>query len=638
LPGSDWILVTDMPDESSDPPAAPEIRAAPDLAIPLRAGPLRLVFDRGELRWIRLGELEVLRGIYMALREAGWARVPGVIEDLVVEAEPESFRIRFVCRHRRGSIAFDWEARIEGGSDGRIVYAMDGEAGATFLRNRIGFCVLHPAAACAGRPCTVETVDGERRRGAFARLVSPHQLFTSLRAIAHEAAPGVEAEVRMEGESFEMEDQRNWSDASFKTYGTPLASPIPVRIEQGTRIRQQISLCLFGETSEPVREAVGAVPGALPRRRNGVEAVVVGVEPALGFPRPALGLAGAGLVSLDEAQAGRLRALRLDHVRADLQLDAAGWEAVLERAVANARQLELPLELALFLPAAAEPALGALAARAAPLRPRIASWLLVRASDAATADGAAVAAREALSAVDPAALFASGTDRHFVELNRQRPAPAGLDRISFALTPQVHAFDDATLVENLATLPWLAETVRGFAPEAGLAISPITLRPRVDPRPSSSREPGEPPFCDDPRQGTAFAAAWTLGFIASAAGAGFASLSFFELVGPRGVLDGGRLYPVYHALAEILGLPGARVVSARSRRPERVLALALRSGPSTRVFLANVSGETHPVRVEGLVGRARASALGSSEGEQRGFELELAPHTTLRLDVEQSGP
>src|SRR5512144_829222 len=114
-----------MPDEISDRPAMPEIHTAPDLAVPLRAGPLRMVFDRGELRWIRLGEVEVLRGIYMALREAGWARVPGVIEDLVIEAEPESFRVRFVSRHRRGSVAFDWTGRIEGGPDGRIVYSMD---------------------------------------------------------------------------------------------------------------------------------------------------------------------------------------------------------------------------------------------------------------------------------------------------------------------------------------------------------------------------------------------------------------------------------------------------------------------------------------------------------------------------------
>ena len=68
--------------------------------------------------------------------------------------------------------------------------------------------------------------DGRRRPAstAFPSLVAPHQPFRNVRAILHEVTPGVEVEVRMEGETFETEDQRNWSDASFKTYGTPSTS------------------------------------------------------------------------------------------------------------------------------------------------------------------------------------------------------------------------------------------------------------------------------------------------------------------------------------------------------------------------------------------------------------------------------
>src|SRR5512145_3515739 len=95
---------------TTEPPTPADIHAAPPLAVPLRAGPLRVVFDRGELRWIRLGEREVLRGIYPAVREAGWATVPATLEDLEIHAEPESFRVSFVARHRRGDVALDWGA------------------------------------------------------------------------------------------------------------------------------------------------------------------------------------------------------------------------------------------------------------------------------------------------------------------------------------------------------------------------------------------------------------------------------------------------------------------------------------------------------------------------------------------------
>jgi hypothetical protein len=235
----------------------------------------------------------------------------------------------------------------------------------------------------------------------------------------------------------------------------------------------------------------------------------------------------------------------------------------------------------------------------------------------------------------PAALFAGGTDGHFAELNRRRPSRRGLDRLVFALLPQVHAFDEATMVENLASLRSMADTARGFAGGVPLGISPVTLRSRRDPRPASSRTPGEPSLTDDPRQATPFAAAWTLGFLASAAEAGFEALTFFELSGARGVTHSGVAFPVLHALADVASMPGAVVLPARSRRPERVQVLALRSGAHARLFLANVTAEPHPVRVEGLGGKARRTALGqASPGEEVGAEVELAPHEIARLDLE----
>ena len=622
-----------MPAEAPDPLDPEGVHGAPDLAVPLRAGPLRLVFDRGELRWIRLGEREVLRGIYAAVRERGWATVPVRLEDLEIEAEPESFRIRFEARHRRGDVAFDWEGRIEGFADGRLTFTMDGRAVSSFLRNRIGLCVLHPAAECAGRECIVETTDGDRIEQGFPSLVSPVQPFRNVRAILHEVTPGVEVEVRMEGETFETEDQRNWSDASFKTYGTPLHLPFPVEVKEGTRIAQSVTVSLFGVTAEPVGKAAAAVRGALPRKRNSTEPVVVRVDATSGLPLPAVGLAGAGLVALSAAEASLLRPLHLDHLRADLRLDGPGWEGALERAAANARLLDAPLELALFLPDDPGPALRRAAARAAALRPRVATWLLFRAADGVTDDALVAPAREALAGLSPEARFGGGSDGTFADLNRRRPGQR-LDVLSFAVSPQVHAFDDATLVENVATVRWMAETARTFAGGAPLLLSPVTLRPRADPRPDSSRESGEGPFTDDPRQPTAFAAAWTLGFLAAAAEAHVRGLTFFELAGPRGVMDGGSAYPVLHALADVAALPRAEVLAAGSRRPERVQVLALRSGGRVRVFLANVSAEPHPVRLEGLAGRVLRAPLGASAGlEPDGPEVELAPREIVRLDV-----
>ena len=52
-------------------------------------------------------------------------------------------------------------------------------------------------------------------------LISPDQPAMAIRTLSHEAAPGLSVSCRLEGDTFEMEDQRNWTDASFKTYVRP---------------------------------------------------------------------------------------------------------------------------------------------------------------------------------------------------------------------------------------------------------------------------------------------------------------------------------------------------------------------------------------------------------------------------------
>ena len=128
---------------------------------------------------------------------------------------------------------------------------MEGVARSTFWRNRIGFCVLHPA-SLAGSPAEVQHVDGTIERTVFpTEFISDRQVqpFVELRRIAHEITPGRWAEVEFSGNVFETEDQRNWSDASFKTFCTPLRLPYPVEVRQGTKISQSISIHL--RESEP---------------------------------------------------------------------------------------------------------------------------------------------------------------------------------------------------------------------------------------------------------------------------------------------------------------------------------------------------------------------------------------------------
>ena len=84
-----------------------------------------------------------------------------------------------------------------------------------------------------------------------------------------------------EGALFEVEDQRNWSDASFKTYSAPLAPSFPHAAQAGEQIRQSVRITVEGapDTAEACEtplikygSPVGRMPaigvGAQPRRRS----------------------------------------------------------------------------------------------------------------------------------------------------------------------------------------------------------------------------------------------------------------------------------------------------------------------------------------------------------------------------------
>ena len=80
----------------------------------------------------------------------------------------------------------------------------------------------------------------------------------------------------MSGATFEMEDQRQWLDASFKTYCNRLSDPHPYLVSAGQTVEQSIDFRITTDThtrtsvtpsSHPndTVDAVGSVPSVTPR-------------------------------------------------------------------------------------------------------------------------------------------------------------------------------------------------------------------------------------------------------------------------------------------------------------------------------------------------------------------------------------
>src|SRR5690349_22238810 len=99
-----------------------------------------------------------------------------------------------------------------------------------------------------------------------------------MRAITHQVLPGISAECRMEGDTFEMEDQRNWTDASYKTYVRPLGLPFPYRLSAGETIEQAVEIRFAGRPAAPrgsegpITVRVGGRQGKVPTFGMAIEA------------------------------------------------------------------------------------------------------------------------------------------------------------------------------------------------------------------------------------------------------------------------------------------------------------------------------------------------------------------------------
>ncbi len=580
------------------------------------------------LRYLRVGEHEVLRGINAPVRDQNWATVAPQVSKLKIENRGDHFRIAFDARCAQADIDFRWKGTITGTAEGIVEFTFDGRAHSAFKRNRIGFCVLHGPAA-AGQPWVIKTADGRTSEGQFPKLISPHQPAKNLRAITHEVAPGIRARVEFEGEIFEMEDQRNWTDASFKTYCTPLEIPYPVQLAEGAMVSQKIRISLEGEVPEGPSPAVGGAVLTL----SGTES-----------PLPLLGVQVSGEVDgLTATQIERLKALNLDHLRADLALSDESFPSELRRAVRQAEALGVSLQVGLNL--GESPDFETLLGELESLQPPITHWL-VTGGDAAHFR----TARQQLQPVAGGARIGVTRITNFVDLNRARPEDPSIEAVGFAINPQIHAFDNASMVETLAIHADVVNSTRNFVGDRPLVIGPVTLGPQWinGEDPPGGPPPGPFPTYVDTRQGTDFAAAWTLGSIKYLAEAGAHSATFYETVGWNGLMDAddvsarpagypsqpGKLFPVYHLLKAIGEFADGTVLRIDSSDPLSTEAVALRKGGILRVLVANLTGKPQTVTLRGLGGPIAVRLL-REEAETEAtpeIAITLPPHGIARID------
>lgn len=584
----------------------------------LRAGPAEVEFDNGQCRYVRVNGVEVLRAVSFLVRDRNWGTYVPALSDLVVDQRKDGFNVRYhaVCKDGPQEIAFD--VAIAGDAAGNLEFVGEATPVTDFLTARTGFVVLHPLQGVVGNKVEVEHVDGTVERSVFPKNVNPVQPFLHIRALSHEFMPGVRATVRMEGDTWEMEDHRNWTDASFKTYVRPLALPWPYVLKAGETVRQSIKVTLSGR----VPKAAGS------RRAASVQVAVGGVTrrtmPPVGLGLPAEELEHA-VKALPLLRAAKPRILvgqhdpRAGHGLAELYglrlvAEQTGAAAVLEIVVAGLDDYAGELERLASMVRQSGLALDAIAV--CPVGDLKSVLPGGDRPPAPPLPGLYAAARKAF----PGIKLGGGMLSFFTELNRKRPPIDALDFIMNTTCPIVHASDDRSVMETLEALPFQIATARATIGKIEHRVGPSAIGCRDNPHGETfTPNPGNERVClakMDPRMRGLFGAAWITGYVATLCRAEVGAITLGAPTGPLGVIyrrtdyaqpglddAGAVVYPAYHAVSSLMRMSGSKLVSVESSDRSAVECHAVTVPGATLLWLANLTSSRQSIDLTGTEGR-----------------------------------
>jgi len=566
---------------TSEPPVAYRI---------LQAGRLSARLEDGNLRTIRFAGRECLRAVSYIVRDKDWGTYQPPLKNLLIEESDTSFRVTYEgsCESPRSTLHF--RAQITGEAAGRLSFTVEATPDGPFETNRCGFNVLHPLEA-AGRPVTVEHTDGAVEKTIFPELIEPWQPFKDIRSLTYRPGGLFDAGCRLEGDVFEMEDQRNWSDASYKTYVRPIELPWPYELPAGETNRQSVVLEISGHGALDASDSASKRQAAASLRIIGS---VLATMPPIGV-----------VVRPEEVDAalsaiGRLRELKPQTILCHFD-PTAGHEAGAFKKFA-ALQKKYPADYSLECVVAAT---GSLRDELRQVAKHVEAAGLVLSGVAvcpsvdrqSTPPGSKWPACPPLAdiyaaarAAFPGVRLGGGMFSYFTELNRKRPPVELLDFVIHATNPIVHAADDESVMETLSTLPHITRSTRAIIGETKpYRIGPSTIGMRQNPY--GSRTMPNPDrkriamAADDPRQDGLFAAAWTIGYAAAVAPAGLELLTPTAFSGPRGVIADDAVRPVFHALKWLAAGVGVDTVAVESDDPAfAVLACSHEICASFRLF------------------------------------------------------
>ncbi len=564
-------------------------------------GPLSFFYSQEGLRRISWNGTELVRALAWPIRDENWGTYPVEIVD---EWSQTTHDFEAGLKFAVGGGRLTCDLHIHASSKGVIVaeLTMTPNNG-TFATNRAGFTVLHPIKGVAGSPLAVTHSNGTRENTRFPLHIQPDQPVKDISELKYELG-GQGVAIVFGGEVFEMEDQRNWSDASYKTYCVPLVYPFTYEISQPTK--QSVRITCDGDA---VSSDAGAVKTALHVAQTKENAIDVGLAlEADWLPKTDIALSGFSHVLLRTTP----NLDRIDKLADFLR----GWEIIdLEivlpaatRAESDLQELATALENHGIVPRRVIALPEAYLGSHQPVGP----W-----PDGAAPNDILDAVRQAF----PKSMIGGGMLTNFTEMNRYRPDVSKCDYVTHSLTPLVHAGDDMSVLETLEALPQIFSSTDAMAKGLPYRLGLSSIGMRSNPYGAAvAQNPAQVRRTMakiEPRHRGLFGSAFAVGVLAATYESNVEAICLGAPVGPFGLCyepndypqagyDGARraVYPLFHVVREACLMAGHPRLSIAGIGDGVSGYGALIAG-AARIMMANTTDTTKEI----LLGQAASVTI-----------------------------
>jgi hypothetical protein len=581
----------------------------------INAGNLTMLYEQGNIRYLSIGQNEIIRMIYIAVRNKEWLTIRSEFFEEEYNIQHNSFLIRYCSHYKSGDIDFSAIHKIEGKPDNSLIYSFEGVANTSFDKNRIGFCVLHPIDGCAGSTCTIVHSNEDSEIKTFPRFISPHQVFVDIKSMKWKTY-NYDCVLNFYGDVFETEDQRNWTDSSYKTYCTPLMLPYPVRLQKGDRINQKIEFKIFGDSNQRFIKN---------DERN--DEIRISIYPEERFKIPLIGISKSSRtepLTRDEIQL--FNKLRFDHYRIDVYLFNSDWKIKAELAVDEAVILSYAIEFALFFDDDFLKQSTLFIDWVCFMHLDIAMIIILHKAHKTTPDLLTDTLTPLFKKALPGVRVGCGTNANFAQLNRNKPESVQHDCICYSIHPQEHASDNLTLVENLQGQKYTVDSAMNFAKGKGIWISPVNMQRRFNANIENYEQ-----HCKgidthvqiDSRLMSLFGACWTVATFKYLMESGITGMTIYETVGERGIIQGnytsccpdkfqstkGMIFPVYFVIANLLANKAYKIILSISSNPLFVCSLILTNGSDLKILIVNFTSYQQQVFIKDYSGRLKVKQL-----------------------------